>query len=207
MFDKRVSCAHQGLHCLQRYGRGLSRFLLGIIRSMPCTTRCTYPEATRPAATARLGWHTQDREKSAYLMPGRLKHPNGNPTPLCRPQRPDIQPSMFCMCRHFPANTTGRGSPRPRSCQAVSGSFYDHAKKPGRSTDYPRHGPPGRRSLRWASQPVGSGQVAHKTSPGLRVRQISARCVPHASFIGFTGTPIAQDDEYPGGVWRLSRRV
>jgi len=197
-------------------GNGLAKILAGyhqfhaVRRAVACTV-----EATRPEGNRKVGviWHTQGSGKSllmSFYAGCVIKHPAmENPTLIVLTDRNDLDDQLFAtfsLCRDLLRQTPQQAEDRDhlrRLLDRPSGgviftTLQKFAPEPG-STDYP--------VLTDRRNVVVIADEAHRSQYGLRAK-IDSRdgsisygfakymrdAVPHASFIGFTGTPVESGD-------------
>lgn len=172
-------------------------------------------EATSPGGDRKVGvvWHTQGSGKSllmAFYAGQIIKHPAmENPTLVILTDRNDLDDQLFgtfSMCkdllRQTPQQAEDRATLRQLLNRPSGGVIFTTIQKfapePG-TTDYPL--------LTDRRNVVVIADEAHRSQYGFRARmepktgeiaygfaKYLRDALPHASFIGFTGTPIEQDD-------------
>jgi type I restriction enzyme R subunit len=197
-------------------GQGLIKILAGYhqFHAVRHTVARTL-EATRPGGDRKVGvvWHTQGSGKSllmAFYAGQIVKHPAmENPTLVVITDRNDLDDQLFgtfSMCKDLLRQTPQQADDRPELRQLLtrpSGgviftTLQKFAPEPG-ATDYPLL--TDRRNVVVIADEAHRSQYGFKAKVARQTGDLSygfakylRDAVPHASFIGFTGTPIEQDD-------------
>jgi type I restriction enzyme R subunit len=174
---------------------------------------CTV-QAAAPAGDRRIGvvWHTQGSGKSllmAFYAGKIIQHPAmGNPTVLVLTDRNDLDDQLFgtfagCkdLIRQTPVQAESRSHLRELLKVAAGGVFFTTIQKflPESAAD-PKLSD--RRNIVVIADEAHRSQYGFKASVDSKTGEISyglakhlRDALPHASFIGFTGTPIERKDK------------
>ena len=197
-------------------GQGLVKILAGYHQFYAVRHAVTGTlDATRPGGDRKVGvvWHTQGSGKSllmAFYAGQIIKHPAmENPTLVILTDRNDLDDQLFgtfSMCKDLLRQTPQQAEDRPALRQLLtrpSGgviftTLQKFAPEPG-SIDYPLL--TDRRNVVVIADEAHRSQYGFQAKVARQTGDISygfakylRDAVPQASFIGFTGTPIEQDD-------------